>query len=179
MSKKKNLLNKAMRVGVEAHAAQTRDDGSQYIAHLFNVVLKLIEHGVTENYVLAAAFLHDIIEDTYWSYSEVMSSFGGPVADIVRYCSVDTRKTKKDREKEILDECATMSREAAFVKLADMIDNLSDMESWIDTRKSKYIESKRDILAALKAGPMSRWHSLLDEAENLIDTLTRELSNNE
>jgi len=156
------LLEKARQVAVKAHANQTRDNGkTPYVSHLEGVV-KLLQENIVDNgqekdrldKIFAAGMLHDIIEDTHWSYSDVQKEFGIDVAIMVRDVSVDTRKTKAQREEEVLKTAGSMAYNSALVKLADMLHNLSDMGCWDWKRKLHYKNEKALIVEQLKAGPM-------------------------
>jgi (p)ppGpp synthase/HD superfamily hydrolase len=74
----------------EAHAGQIRNGsgGMPYIQHPQAVATLLAEHGFADE-VLAAALLHDVVEDSETTVEDLRSSFGEPVADMVAALSDD------------------------------------------------------------------------------------------
>ncbi len=166
-------IDRAIVLAAEAHSGQTRDGGEDYIAHPIRVKYRLIEHGFTDENMLAAAVLHDTIEDTYLSYSDILSNFGDEIADIVREVSSDMRYTKAERREEELDHARNMSFDAAFIKIADSIDNLSDMHSWGEKQRKNYLSEKVDLLGCLLEGPLNNHqdHSLVVALKVLLEKL--------
>ncbi len=84
------LLDEALAIATEAHAGQIRNGagGIPYIEHPKAVATLLAEHGWSEE-VLAAALLHDVLEDSELTEGELRSRFGDPVADLVALLSDD------------------------------------------------------------------------------------------
>lgn len=84
------LIRAALATATEAHAGQVRNGagGIPYIEHPKAVAELLAEHGWTEE-VLAAALLHDVIEDSETSLAELRSQFGDSVAALVGALSDD------------------------------------------------------------------------------------------
>ncbi len=84
------LLARAMAKAREAHAGQVRNGsgGMAYIDHPEAVATLLAEHGF-EDEVLAAALLHDVVEDSETTVEEVRAGFGEPVAGLVAVLSDD------------------------------------------------------------------------------------------
>ena len=84
------LIHEALATATEAHAGQIRNGagGIPYIEHPKAVAELLAEHGWTEA-VLAAALLHDVVEDSETSVAELRERFGEPVAGLVVALSDD------------------------------------------------------------------------------------------
>ena len=78
------LIREALATATEAHAGQIRNGagGMPYIEHPVAVAELLAEHGWTDE-VLAAALLHDVIEDSETTLDQLRERFGEPVADLV------------------------------------------------------------------------------------------------
>ena len=76
--------------------------------------------------VLAAALLHDLIEDTTIDYDDLIETFGQAVADTVAVLSKDPRLPEADREATYDAQLAKADWRARLIKLADVYDNLSD-----------------------------------------------------
>lgn len=84
------LVGQALGRAREAHAGQIRNGsgGMPYIEHPEAVAALLAEHGFKEE-VLAAALLHDVVEDSETTVEELRASFGEPVAGMVAALSDD------------------------------------------------------------------------------------------
>jgi len=107
------------------------------------MILKILLHYALE-------WGHDFIEDTPLGYSDIRAALGIAVANIIRECSVDTRKSKQERRPEVLATAMTMSRPAAYVKAADMIDNLTHMQgTWDKDKQRSYLVAKREVFNAM------------------------------
>src|ERR1043165_3577219 len=111
------------------HAGQTRDDGTTpYAVHVFRVAeyLRSIA-GEQDNEVLCAALLHDTIEDTGITYDAVAAQFGTGVATLVAELTNDNRLPKAQRRGAMIDHMFALSPRAKRIKLADRLDNVSDL----------------------------------------------------
>ena len=120
----------ARRFAAERHSGQTRKDalGTPYIEHPEAVALVLMEIGQVEDVeVLAAALLHDVLEDTSTRASEMKDRFGKRVTQIVSEVSDDKRLPKIARKYLQVRGAPYISKEAKLVKLADKICNLRDI----------------------------------------------------
>ena len=86
------LIDKAKAFAKERHAGQTRKySGEPYSQHLRSVVQLLDGYGVTAEPVLAAAWLHDTVEDTPTTMQEILQEFRPEVAELV-YWMTDTEE---------------------------------------------------------------------------------------
>jgi len=108
------------------HVNQFRKDGrTPYVTHLLRVAKSLEAiFGVRDLKVLAAAVLHDTIEDTTTDYDDLEERFGSEVADLVGWLTKDKRLPEKMREAVYLKALRKAPVEAKFIKLADVYDNL-------------------------------------------------------
>ena len=124
------LLLRALAFAAERHSAQRRKDvaASPYINHpiaLANVLAN--EAGIDSAEVLAAAILHDTLEDTETTYEELKEHFGRAIAEVVREVSDDKALSKDDRKRFQIEHAKHLSRRARLVKLADKTCNVRDM----------------------------------------------------
>lgn len=123
-----SLYNRAVLFAVEAHRGQKRievDGETDYVVH----PLRVAEHlsrlaGCDETEILAAAVLHDTIEDSGTRYDELAAKFGERVARIVCELTNDSRLPKHERHEDMIRRLAAASPEAKLIKLADRYDNL-------------------------------------------------------
>mgnify|MGYP002883755327 CR=1 FL=1 len=113
-----------------------RNDGTPYLAHPFRVAMSIsIRFGTSDEEVLAAALLHDVIEDCDIDYDDVCELFGSRVADLVAVMTKDMRLEETIREVAYDKELADGPWEGRLIKLADVYDNYVDADS--DRMKSK------------------------------------------
>ena len=115
------------------HSTQRRKDGdaSPYINHPIAVAHLLADTGgVTELVTLMAAVLHDTIEDTETTPSELAEHFGPIVLKVVEELTDDKTLDKAVRKQLQIEHAPHLSARAKAIKLADKIANLRDvMES--------------------------------------------------
>ena len=77
-----DILREAYRVALESHGEQVRKSGEPYVIHPLSVAYILADLEIDLDSI-TAGILHDVIEDTSFSYDEMVSQFGMEVADIV------------------------------------------------------------------------------------------------
>lgn len=139
------LWQKAVSFAASAHKDQTRNDGTPYVAHPFRVAMTiLLRFGVSDEEILAAALLHDVIEDCDVDYDEVCELFGSRVADLVAVMTKDMRLEETIREVAYDKQLADGPWEGRLIKLADVYDNFLDagsnhMKSKMKVRASRII----------------------------------------
>jgi (p)ppGpp synthase/HD superfamily hydrolase len=112
----------------------------------------IVQHvfGIDDPDYLAAALLHDTIEDTTTDFDDLEAQFGPKVAHWVAALSKDKRLADDEREAAYV---ATLTRAEAAVKvakLADIFDNLSDSRNLPARSRQRTIERSRMYLAALE-----------------------------
>lgn len=155
------MEKKAEAFATAAHYGQSRDDGEPYISHPARVVNTLKEMGVEDADLLCAAWLHDVIEDTEWSYDDIREIFNRTIADIVRELTLklpdkypDDWTTEDRRELKtlvLMGKASSMSIKACIIKLADRIDNLQGAkETWKPARTNAYGEQALRMMSAMK-----------------------------
>ncbi|MEX2108588.1 MAG: HD domain-containing protein [Solirubrobacterales bacterium] len=95
-------IREALEVAREAHAGQIRSGsgGMPYINHPVAVTELLSKHGYDDEAVLAAALLHDVVEDSELSVDDVAKRFGTPVAELVETLTDDEELEPYERRKE-------------------------------------------------------------------------------
>lgn len=151
------------------HEGQYRKDGrTPYAAHVFRVSLT-VRHlfGVDDSVAIAAALLHDLIEDTTADYDDILEQFGSEVADAVAALTKDMRLPEQERELAYDRQLAQAAWQARLVKLADVYDNLSDLA---DAKKlPKTIEKARR--AVKLAGDDLRLSQAVSVVNALIENL--------
>jgi guanosine-3',5'-bis(diphosphate) 3'-pyrophosphohydrolase len=137
-----------------AHRHQVRkDEQTPYISHVFRVCLT-VHHlfGIDDNRVLAAALLHDTIEDTTTDFDDLEEHFGPEIADWVRALSKDKRLPDAERERQYKAALAAAPWQVQVCKLADVHDNLTDSVHTLPDLQSRTRRRAHDYMEALKAG---------------------------
>jgi guanosine-3',5'-bis(diphosphate) 3'-pyrophosphohydrolase len=165
------LVLQALAFAADKHRDQRRKDAaaSPYINHPIALANVLVREGaVSEPEVVAAALLHDTLEDTQTSPGELRTAFGERVARIVAEVTDDKSLPKAERKRLQIEHAATMSREAKLVKLADKICNLRDMADhppakWDLVRRREYFEWAKAVIDGLR-GVHPKLEALFDAA---------------
>lgn len=169
----KTLLERAYDFAAEKHKDHKRKyTGKPYITHLINVARTVTL--VTDNQeTIAAALLHDTVEDTATTHDEIREHFGDRVAELV-FALTDVDHTFGNRAtRKALDRARLADAPAAVqtIKLADLIDNTVDIMDH-DPHKfgPVYLREKRLILEVLTKGDPK----LFAEAKRISDSYLTE-----
>jgi (p)ppGpp synthase/HD superfamily hydrolase len=146
----------ALRFAAERHNTQRVPDSEYpYIVHVVSVAAETIAAlapGIDATLAVSCALLHDTIEDTATTYDEVVTRFGGAVADGVRALSKDSSLPKADQMADSLRRIRDQPREVWMVKLADRITNLdTPPRSWTTDKRRRYRDEAIAIVDALGA----------------------------
>jgi guanosine-3',5'-bis(diphosphate) 3'-pyrophosphohydrolase len=165
------VLRAAHAFAKACHGDQLRPTGDPYERHLLEAVEVLAEGaGILERDLLAAALLHDVVEDTACSLDQVRDRFGPRVAELVDWVTkTDPPAGGGDREAArlgYLRRLAAAPREAVLVKLADRLSNVQrlDRHPRPEKRRSYYRETVEWILPLADGVPFfgeqyARWAS--------------------
>ena len=137
----------------DQHSGMTRPNGvTSYYEHLVGVVSRLKNLGVTDEEVLSAAWLHDIIENTEIRFDELDKRFGSRVAVIVMALSKDKSLPISTQEEQYVKQLRESSLEAKLIKLCDISTNLRELKlaKLSKARKTKYVKKMIFYLNVLK-----------------------------
>ena len=156
------------------HAGQARKGAPRekgptpYINHPLAAAALLSEHGVADPRVLAAALLHDTIEDTGTTQAELAAAFGDEVAAMVAEVTDDKSLPKAERKLRQIEHAPHLSPGARLVKLADKICNLRDVaddppSDWPLARRQEYYDWAARVVAGLR-GAHAGLEKAFDEA---------------
>lgn len=127
------FVRQAYELAAEAHSAQVRKSGEPYIIHPIGVVGILVGLQMDDK-TLAAAFLHDVVEDTDYTLEDIKERFGVVVANLVdgvtklgkiEYISKEDRQIENYRKMFL-----AMARDirVVLIKLADRLHNMRTMK---------------------------------------------------
>lgn len=184
MSRTLELIHRAEDFARQAHGDQKRKfHGAPYWHHLQAVARTLMRYGATPD-VIAAGWLHDVIEDTKTSYQELSQKFGFVIANLVievtdvsqRYSGntpegVGNRVLRKAIDRQYL---AGASWRGQMIKCADILDNTGDILTHGGDFAQIYVPEKKlliDRLDAVRTSNYEIWRAAYDQivhAEQVI-----------
>jgi guanosine-3',5'-bis(diphosphate) 3'-pyrophosphohydrolase len=138
-----------------AHGAQKRKyTGAPYIEHPA-AVAAIVATVTSDEEAIAAAYLHDVVEDTDRTLDDIKAHFGQRVASLVAWLTdVSTKHHGNRTTRKALDRAhlALAPAEAQTVKLADLIDNTTSIVAHDPDFAKVYLREKRELLEVLTKG---------------------------
>ena len=166
-----DLVTKAKVFATVAHRCQRRKyTNTPYIVHPCRVAKTVADAGGSDE-MIAAAWLHDVVEDTTFTLDQVVESFGAEVGALVEMLTDvskpedGNRAIRKELDRQHL---AKASPEAQTIKLADLIDNTRSIVTHDPDFAKVYLAEKRRLLEVLKDGDNSlhvRASQMCEDAE--------------
>ena len=124
------LLDRAIIFAVQAHAGtERRGKGFPYIIHPMEA-MEIVATMTTDQELLAAAALHDTVEDTEVTIEDLKAEFGDRIANLVAQESeerpegVSDEESWHDRKRAAIDRLAKASRDAKIIALGDKLSNI-------------------------------------------------------
>jgi len=165
------LLIDALAFAALKHRDQRRKDpeASPYINHPIALARVLsVEAGLNDGKLLAAAVLHDTLEDTQTTFEELRERFGKTVASVVREVSDDRTLTQAERKRLQVEHAPHLTHRARLVKFADKICNLRDIAAnpprdWTLQRRREYFDWAKAVIDRIR-GTDRKLEKLFDEA---------------
>ncbi len=171
----RDLIERAYRVAERAHAGQVRASGEPYLQHCLAVAKILADFGVPAT-TLAAALLHDVVEDSGIPLAEIRRDFGDEIADQVDGVTKLTQLPRVSRGGEIsAPEDETEWRRAldvetlrkiflamgddvrvVLIKLADRLHNMRTLGHLDPARRARIAQETLEIFAPL-ANRLGMW----------------------
>ena len=148
------LFERALVVAAIAHTGWKRAfDAAPYITHPFHVSELLREAGAEEDEIISGV-LHDTVEDTDITLSDLILLFGEKIADLVDELTKPFDLEKADRLEYFMGMMVKYSRSALRIKLADKLHNIS-------TRKV--------------TDPLEPWDRWMDEANQMTNMVSSDM----
>jgi (p)ppGpp synthase/HD superfamily hydrolase len=152
------LLAEAVAFAAQRHVGQRRKGARQepYFNHLAEVAALVAEATEGRDAALvAAAYLHDVVEDTPATEAEIRGRFGADVAALVMEVTDDKRLPKAERKLAQIARAPTKSERAKLIKLADKISNLRSLAdspptAWPASQRADYIEFSVRVVDGLR-----------------------------
>jgi GTP pyrophosphokinase len=166
-----DAVARAVEFALRFHGDQRRPTGAPYAEHLLEAVEVLVRGaGVSDQDVLCAAVLHDVVEDTPCTIGDVRSAFGNRVADMVGWVTKPDPADgadKKSAKEAYLSSLADAPDDAILVKLADRASNVQTLRNLPSAPKQReyYAQTVRYIMPlAASRGWWDVWYASWQEA---------------
>ena len=150
-----SLIEKAYRIGKEAHKDQLRKSGEPYIIHPLWVGIILADLEMDKE-TIVAGMLHDAVEDTYMTLEDITAEFGEEVALLVdgvtKLGQLSYSKDKLEVQAENLRKMfLAMAKDirVIIIKLADRLHNMRTLEFMIPEKQKEKARETMDIYAPI------------------------------
>jgi guanosine-3',5'-bis(diphosphate) 3'-pyrophosphohydrolase len=158
MMSQAEILWRALEFAAERHIGQYRkgDSKAPYIHHPIAVAKLLAGEGkVEDEETLAAAILHDTLEDTDTTAAELETRFGREVRLLVEEVSDDKSLPREERMRLQLDRARSYSVTAKLIRVADKISNVRDVGAnppagWTRRRRREYVDWAAEVVKACR-----------------------------
>ncbi len=176
-----SLIEKATMLAVEGHKGQKRLHGAPYVVHPFIVAVKLLKYDF-EDHVVAAALVHDLLEDTSITESRIKTELGDSVVNIVKGLTENKELPWRERKLAYIELVRKGSDDVKAVSLGDKVHNMENMfvaygligaEIWdrFGRGKSERIWFEMKMIEMFED---VKWrHPLLDEYRDLVGKFER------
>jgi guanosine-3',5'-bis(diphosphate) 3'-pyrophosphohydrolase len=172
------ILFDAIAFAARAHRHQVRKDGqTPYVSHAFRVAMA-VRHvfGFDDPKILAAAALHDTIEDTQTDRDDLERSFGRTVAGWVAALTKDMRLPEAERERAYCEQLLAAGWEVCVCKLADILDNLTDGAKLSESQLRRSTERSRAYLLAWSGRVPNEAKAAYQIVQNRLQALESQLA---
>ena len=174
------LLFRALSFAADQHRFGRRkgEEASPYINHPIDVAAELAEVGVTDHEILAAALLHDTLEDTDATPEDLEREFGPRVRRLVEALTDDPNLTSRERKRLQLERAGGLETDAKGIRIADKICNAHDVgflpaQGWSLDRRREYLDWTKQVVDRCKGSLPAldaRYETVLEEARAQLDT---------
>ena len=157
------LVLAALEFGLKAHKHQTRKNGDPYFIHPVRVALRATQYGL-DTTTLIGALLHDVIEDTAYTWAAIEAQFGLLVAQMVE--ALTKVKTSKSLTLYKIFQLGNIDFRVILIKLLDRLDNLTDMQALPRRKQRSICQESLAIYAEVAHG--LGLIEIEDEIKNLV-----------
>ena len=151
--KNKNF-NTAMEFALKKHNGQKRLEGTPYIFHpvrTYHILSNIFKESGNQAFIiLNAALLHDTIEDTKTTGIELSKNFDEEIRQIVEELTNPKEITHSKKGAYLAEKLLKISDNALTIKLADRLDNISNLEILSINKKNRYLSQTKQILKSIE-----------------------------
>jgi len=171
-----NQIIKAAHFARDAHQHQKRKYTDEpYISHPARVAGRVTLLDDTTEAMIAAAWLHDVVEDCGVEEQRILDEFGLPVADLVVQLTKPSKQyphlLRTERERIDCEYLATVPDSAKRIKMCDRIDNLNDMVGAPSRFKALYVGESRRLAQSISDADKELATELLLACDRLLLTV--------
>jgi guanosine-3',5'-bis(diphosphate) 3'-pyrophosphohydrolase len=148
------LIDRALRFSASAHRGQKRMSGEEFVSHSIAVATILIGQFV-DSASIAAALLHDVVEDADVRDEDIAAEFGPEVAGLVdgltKIAHLTFRSTAEEQVENYRKLLLSIAKDARviIIKLADRLHNMRTLEHLTAEKRSRIATETREIYAPL------------------------------
>ena len=164
-----DMIEKAYRMANEAHKDARRRSGEPYICHPLAVARLVLDLGMdTES--IAAALLHDVVEDTPITIEEVKAAFGAEVALLVdgvtKLTKIQFSSIEEQQAENLRKMLLAMSQDVRvmIIKLCDRLHNMRTGDAWPEQKRRDKARETMEVYA-----PIANRLGILNIKEELED----------
>ncbi len=171
-------LQDTWKLASELHSGQKyggarKGENPDYLRHIGSVTFEILyaietDKEINSDLAVKCAILHDTLEDTEITYTEIKNKFGEEVADGVLALTKNKKlKNKREMITDSLNRIKQQPKEIWAVKMADRISNLYEPPYyWTNEKKLNYIQEAKLIYNELKSGNKYLAERLQKKIEN-------------
>ncbi len=151
-----------------------RKSGEPYINHTLRVSLILVHERLFDTDVLLAAIMHDLFEDTTYSYEQALEDFNPQIADLIQCVTnvseeqnqlYDNTLTSEEIDYSSITQKCGHNPMAYYIKFADRLDNLMTLDAMpIEKQQSKIEETEKYLLPLVQQFGAKRFESYIKNA---------------
>ena len=140
------LLGRAYDVAARCHQGQKRRSGDPYITHPVAVATILASLGIADNQLLCAAILHDTVEDTPYTMTELRRDFGAGIAKMVaQQMALDRLRYSQHEITRTLAVIGSADTRVVSLKLADRLHNMQTLQFLPQAKQLRKARETLDI----------------------------------
>ncbi len=149
-----DLIDRAYRLSAEAHRGQKRLSGEAFISHAVAVARILLDHHM-DSVTIAAALLHDTVEDSDVMIDDIRQQFGEEIGEIVdgltKISSLSFRSSTEEQVENYRKLLLSIAKDARviIVKLADRLHNMRTLEHLPAERRERIARETQELYAPL------------------------------
>jgi guanosine-3',5'-bis(diphosphate) 3'-pyrophosphohydrolase len=160
-----NAVSDAVEFATRWHGDQKRPTGAPYLEHLLEALEVLVKGaGITDQDVLCAAVLHDVVEDTSCTVDRLEERFGRRTAELVAWVTKPEAGPGEDKarvKEAYLAHLKEAPDDAKLVKLADRVSNVQTLRNLNpEKQRSYYAQTVTYILPLTKDFPwFAAWYA--------------------
>src|SRR5499433_2876733 len=149
-----DIIQRAYEFSLQHHNGQTRASGEPYLIHPLEVALVLAEMKL-DSTAIAAGLLHDAVEDTDVTNSQVEEKFGTPIAHIVdgvtKIAKIDLASREERQAENVRKMVLAMVNDirVVLIKLADRLHNMRTLQHLAEERRQAIARETLEIYAPL------------------------------